>query len=156
MATRWSNDQKADALDMLRNGDTLADTHRATGIPKQTISRWATRAGIDVVRPRQNIERAQQANENRWAELRETVANEAGGTARRILAIITAALDAGELEVKSVHQAKDAATTMAILADKAQLLTGEATSRHEHVAPERTPEQEEQLAEVLTLMQGAA
>jgi transposase-like protein len=48
MATRWSEDDKANALDQLRNGDTLATVHHDTGIPKQTLSRWAKTEGLDL------------------------------------------------------------------------------------------------------------
>lgn len=154
MATRWSADDKARALKHYTNHGP-AEASRRTGIPTKTIASWARRSGVQTDAPARTAAATAQAQAN-WAELRATVANQAGTTAQRILALVVTALDSGDLEVTSVHQAKDAALTAAILVDKAQLLTGEATNRTEHHAPARDPEQEQELAKVLTLVQGAA
>lgn len=131
MATRWSDDDRATALALyIDHGP--AEASRRTGIPTKTISSWARRTGTRTDAPAKTAA-AVAARAAQWAELRETVANESGRTARRILAIITDALDNGHLEVSTVHQAKDAATTMAILVDKAQVLVGDASAITGHV-----------------------
>lgn len=131
--TAWSDEQRTHALDQLRAGNTLAQVHHDTGIPKSTIRGWALEADVAIARATEKTKAATAAKQEQWAELRATVANQAGGTAQRILALVTDALDSGELEVRTIGQAKDAALTMAILVDKAQVLGGEASAITAHV-----------------------
>lgn len=145
---KWSDADRVHALNLLTDGTTLADTHRQTGIPKSTLSGWAKRAGLDLGRTSRKMT---EVAEQRWAERRVLLADRIGQVTDLALEQATGFLSEGR-----PREAKDAALTLAILVDKAQLLTGAATARTEHVAPDRTPEQEQELAQVLTLVQGAA
>ncbi len=46
MASKWTDDDKAQALALLQS-DGLAAAFHATGVPRSTISLWADQAGID-------------------------------------------------------------------------------------------------------------
>jgi len=132
--TAWSSEQRTHALDLLRNGNTLAATARTTGIPKQTLSGWAKAEGLDLNgRSEAKTREATQAAQRKWAEVRAELADQSGDAARRLLAIISRAIDSGDMGITSARDAKDAATAMAILIDKAQLLGGGATSRTETI-----------------------
>ncbi len=132
--TNWPEATREAALERLRNGETIAQVERALDGPtRPTLSRWATRAGIDVVQL--NAEKTQRARESaalnreqgRWSERRAQVADDAGNAAELALTVAVQALEDGK-----PRTAKDAATTFAILVDKAQLLTGAATDRTDH------------------------
>lgn len=178
MATRWSADDKTRALDQLANGDTLATVHHDTGIPRRTLSDWAKQAGLDVVsaQARAKTARAREALGIVTDEKRQALAAGLMADAQRLRAELFApcverkamAVNAGgdrgqEIEVAEVHHTQPPfsdqvkiMTAVAIAVDKIQLLTGEATERLEHTAPTRSPEQEQELAKVLTLVQSAA
>lgn len=175
---KWSDTDRAHALDLLRNGNTLADTARQTGIPKRTVSDWARAEGIETSTPqaRAKTARAREVLEAVTAEKRADLAAGLLADAQRLRAELFApcvekramAVNQGgdqgqEIEVAEVPLDRPTPTdqvkimtAVAIAVDKIQLLTGEATERHEHVAPDRSPEQEQELAKVLTLVQGAA
>lgn len=57
---KWTDTQRADALDVFAR-DGLAAAHHATGIPKGTISYWATEAGITERSETKNNTAAQHA-----------------------------------------------------------------------------------------------
>lgn len=178
MATRWSEDDKAHALDQLRNGDTLAQVHHDTGIPRRTLAQWAQREGLDVVdaQARAKTARAREALGAVTAAKRAELAAGLMADAQRLRTQLFApvvekramAINVGhdqgqEIEVAEVPLERPTPsdqvkimTAVAIAVDKIQLLTGEATERHEHTAPARSPEQEQELAKVLTLVQGSA
>lgn len=144
MAT-WSPEQRTEALELYTDHGP-AEASRRTGIPAKTIASWARRSGVQTEAPAKTAA-AVEARKQQWAELRATVANQAGGTAQRILALVTDALDSGDLEVRTIGQAKDAALTMAILVDKAQVLGGEASTITAHVGlREQVAEQAAELA----------
>lgn len=177
MATRWSDEQRTHALDQLATM-TLAEVARDTGIPKRTISDWARAEGIETSTPQARAKTAR-ARETLEAVTAEKRANLAAGlmadaqrlrtqlfaptVEKRAMAIAIGG-DMGQgIEVAEVELDRPTPTdqvkimtAVAIAVDKIQLLTGEATERHEHTAPNRTPEQEQELAKVLTLVQGAA
>ena len=179
MATRWSDEQRTHALDLLATM-TLADTRTALGddAPSiSTLSRWAKDAGIDVVQlATDKTARARQVLEAVTAEKRADLAAGLLADAQRLrtqlfapvvekraMAIAVGGDMGQEIEVAEVPLDRPTPTdqvkimtAVAIAVDKIQLLTGEATERHEHTAPNRTPEQEQELAKVLTLVQGAA
>lgn len=137
MATRWSDEQRTHALDQLANGHTLAETHAHLGpdAPSvSTLSRWAKAEGIDVVqRQEAKTREATGAAQRKWAEVRAELADQSGDAARRLLAIISRAIDSGDLGITSARDAKDAATAMAILIDKAQVLVGDASDIRGHL-----------------------
>lgn len=142
MAT-WSPEQRTNALDQLRNGATLAQTHTDTGIPKSTLSGWARTAGLDLAaRSEAKTAAATQAAQRKWAERRADLADRIGEGTELALDQAIAFLAAGR-----PRDAKDAATTLGILVDKAQLLAGDATSRSEHLGlREQVAEQAAELA----------
>ena len=137
MATRWSDEQRTHALDLLRQGHSLPDTHDALGDGAPSVStlrRWARAEGIDVTqRQEAKTREATAASQRKWAEVRAELADQSGDAARRLLAIISRAIDSGDLGVTSARDAKDAATAMAILIDKAQVLVGDASDIHGHL-----------------------
>lgn len=103
----------------------IAYARKQTGIPKPTLSRWAKKAGVDIgTLHREQTANAVQAIKAGWEERRSVMVHEIGAVAHMALAQTSNAVADGDMRV-----AKDAATTMAILVDKAQLLSGGATSR---------------------------
>lgn len=173
---KWSDEAKTHALDQLANGHTLATVHHDTGIPRRTLARWATAAGIPTSSPqaRAKTARAREALAAVTAEQRTNLAAGLMADAQRLRLQLFApcvekrAMVVGGKEFSSVEIAEierdqptfaeqtKIMTSIAIAVDKIQLLTGEATERHEHTAPTRSPEQEQELAKVLTLVQSAA
>lgn len=127
-APKWTAEQKAEAL-ALYEADGLKTATEATGIPASTIRSLAHRSGVAArctEQRRANVE----ATKLLWAERRGVMVEEIGAVAHMALAQTVAALELGKS-----RDAKDLATTMAILVDKAQLLSGGATSRSEHADP---------------------
>lgn len=126
---KWSNTDRANALDQLRYGHTPAQAAEATGIPRRTIAQWAKDAGIETSpQAAAKTEKARLALELKWAERREALADRIGEGTELALDQAIAFLEAGR-----PRDAKDAATTLGILVDKAQLLTGDATTRADHI-----------------------
>jgi transposase-like protein len=123
--TRYTDEQKADALALyVEHGP--AETARRTGIAKGTLASWAHRAGVQSVATELTAA-ATEAASAKWAERRQTMVDEIGLVAEAALSGAAGAVLAGR-----PRDAKDYATTMAILVDKAQLLGGDATTRHEN------------------------
>lgn len=126
MATRWSEDDKANALDQLRGGDTLDAVHHDTGIPKSTLSGWAKTEGIDLLErceaKTRGAVKAKQANaEERRAKLIAKLGKIADLASDLEVAIL---LDSDERpSLRDVVGAR----TRAI--HDAELLAGRATSR---------------------------
>lgn len=122
---RFTDAEKAHALDVYAT-EGPAEAARQTGIPKGTIASWAHRTGTQTVcneRAAARVEAAQM----KWAERRQAMVDRIGTIAEKALTVVEDNLDLG-----TTSKAKDAATTMAILVDKAQLLGGDATTRHEN------------------------
>jgi transposase-like protein len=119
-----------------------AEAARQTGIPNGTIRSWAHRDGIAAVAS-QKTRAATEASRLRWEERRLELAHRVGEQAEE-------ALDRVEMEIKSgkAADAKNMATTLAILVDKAQLLTGGSTNRREHIDPEYLKRRAQELDEL--------
>lgn len=81
----------------------------------------------------------------RWAERRAVMVEEIGAAAHMALAQCVNATSVGQ-----GRDAKDFATTLGILVDKAQLLSGAATARSEHLTPGSAIDAE--IAELVELM----
>lgn len=178
MATRWSTEQRTHALALLANGTTPPEVAKATGIPRRTITQWAHDEGLEVssAQARAKTARAREVLEAVTAEKRADLAAGLLADAQRLrtqlfaptvekraMAIALGGDLGQDIEVAEVPLERPTPTdqvkimtAVAIAVDKIQLLTGEATERHEVSAPNRTPEQEQELAKVLTLVQGAA
>lgn len=121
--------QRRPFLDRLVSGEAAASVAKAAGVNPTTLYRWAKKDGVDLsarhsATPEKTapaIEGARQA----WAGRKATMADEIGEAAQKALAVCAYMLDA-----EDVRKAKDAALTLAILVDKAQLLSGAETSRN--------------------------
>lgn len=155
--TAYTDEQKTHALDLyVQHG--ACEAARRTGIPRNTLSSWAHRAGLQPDAPEQTraaVEHAQLRNAERRAgvqaklidtadrmldRIREGEVDYRGNVAKRV-----------EFDEASPASCKAFATAAAILIDKYRLEMGEATTITEH-APERNPDHEDELAEVLTLV----
>lgn len=152
MPTPYTDDERTHAVDLyLQHG--LAETHHRTGISRPTLRRWLIDAGHD---PAEITERANE--KTRAATATATVAMEARRVKLRAK-LITAAEHAVDqvTDAADGNQAKGWAVAAGIVIDKLRLEVGEATDRTEHVtAPERTPENEAELAKVLKLVEARA
>lgn len=123
MARRtWTDQQKTQALDLYVDHG-AAHAEARTGIPAATIRSWAHRNGL-AARCNENRRAQVEATKLAWAERRGVMVEEIGAAAHMALAQTVAALEIGR-----GRDAKDLATTMAILVDKAQLLAGDPTVR---------------------------
>lgn len=124
---RYTDAERTAALELYRtDGPTAVQTQM--GIHKGTVTRWAKDAGIATVANERNAA-SLEAQRIAWEERRTTLAHRMGEVAQHALELAET-----KLNDDKPSSAKDAVTTMAILVDKAQLLTGAATSRSEHVA----------------------
>lgn len=148
--TRYSLEQKAEALQLLaRLGPHEAS--RLTDIPVGTISSWGTRAGVKGPEEFTGRQKAVAAKQVAFAERRVDLGNRIGEIATKIAERIDDELEHG---VKREGQlVRNLAGSLAVLVDKAQLLSGGATVRTEHV--ERTPEAEAEVARVLQLVRAS-
>ncbi|MGK2947778.1 MAG: transposase [Acidimicrobiales bacterium] len=136
----YTDEQKAEALALYASHG-AAETARLTGVPEGTLQSWAHRSGVATAcneNRRANVE----ALKTKWAERRLVMVHEIGAVAHMALAQAEAAVATG-----ACKDAKDFATTMAILVDKAQLLSGEATSRTESRTTDQLDREIERLLE---------
>lgn len=126
----WTDEDKANALALYTEHESLAVATAMTGIPKSTIQYWAQEAGLPAYNTEKTAAAVKQSVENRaarWEERRAELANKIG-----VLAEIAVNKAAQYLVDGDAASAQKAATTMGIAIDKAQLLTGQATGRIEH------------------------
>lgn len=148
-ARRWTDEQQAEALALHRSHGP-AEASRLTGIPKGTIASWARRQGVETNAPVEReaaVESAVLAAEQRRLDLANNLLGDVQGLRRRLFAPIAYA------HVKTVNGGKDAPAdvetvwvdcdqpvpadqlrlvqAVGVLIDKVQLLTGEATERHD-------------------------
>ena len=128
MATRWSDEQRTHALDLLANGHTLAETHAATGIPKSNLRRWAAEANITVVRTTEKTREATLASKANAEQRRAALVEKLGRIAEL----------AGDLELEILMgderpSLRDVVGARTRAIHDAELLAGRATSRTESV-----------------------
>jgi transposase-like protein len=100
-----------------------AEAARRLGIKATTLRSWCSRAGV-ATDAAANTSAAAAVKRAQWEERRATMVHEIGETAHNALIRVGAAIADG-----SPSDAKNYATTMAILVDKAQLLSGGSTAR---------------------------
>ena len=144
----------ADARRRYEQGESLRAIGTAVGCSREKIRRTAHAEGWERHEEPAGMARTEAARQralSKWAERREAEADAAGITAAIARQRLVQALQGGDDKMT-----RASAVAYGILIDKAQLLAGGATERHEVSAPNRTPEQEQELAKVLTLVQGAA
>lgn len=120
----YTDEEKRRALALYETDGPRA-VENELGIPKATVVGWAQANGVRT-RSIESKGAAVQASVLHWEERRVGLAHEMGDVAELALRIARENLEAGK-----PRDAQAAVTTMAILADKAQLLTGGSTSRGE-------------------------
>lgn len=138
--TAWPPEKRDEVLALLRDGVGVKETSRRTDVPPQTVSRWGQAAGIEVASAAQT-EAACEATRLAWAQRRSALADRMGD-------VIALALDRVE-DADDGKAAKDWAVTAAVLVDKAQLVSGGVTSRHEQLDADRRAERVRQLEDEL-------
>lgn len=115
-----------DAVERMRGGETLASVHHDTGIPRQTLSRWASDAGVDLGHTAEKTRAAAEARLAKGADRRAELAD-------ALLAVAEAALPVEVDRIldgtASLHEIVGA-RTRAI--HDMQLITGAATGRTEY------------------------
>lgn len=128
---KYTPEQKAEALRLYAEHG-AGETHRLTGIPKGTLTSWAGRNGVQSHAAAKTAI-ATEASKIKWAERRQTLADQLGdAVADFVAAARKAAADGDGRNTQALM------TAAAISVDKAQLVSGGATSRHEDVTdPER-------------------
>lgn len=140
MPSKWTDEQRAEALQLVRDGVSVRDIEARTGIAKSVVARWARDAGIDSPRAEQTAA-ATEATKLAWAQRRATLVDRFGEVAEKLLDRIE--------DDEQARDAKDLMTAAAIAVDKAQLLSGGATSRHEQLDAQRRRDRVEELADEL-------
>lgn len=121
--TRYDEATKARAVALAAEVG-CAEAGRRLGIPGGTVASWFSRAGLASLQ-RETTEAAVEAKRLLWEERRSAMVHQIGEVASMALEQVKAEIEDGKL-----RNAKDAATTMAILVDKAQLLSGGSTARY--------------------------
>lgn len=116
-----TDDVRNAALDRLRNGEKVTDVARAIGVNKATVSRWASKAGVHVVTEGRTAN-ATRAAQTKWAERRGQLMDRYGD-------VIESLLD--RLKDAPAKDVRDYVWSAAVLTDKAELLSGRPTQRHE-------------------------
>lgn len=121
--TKYTKAQRDEALKLYAQYG-AAETARRTGIKRGTLQGWASRAGI-TVELQENREQRVVAASQTWELIRADLANKIGQLA------VKSADQLGEVLANA--SPREAAIILAILVDKAQLLSGGPTARTESV-----------------------
>lgn len=116
-----------------------------------TIRVWASRAGAVTVTS-QKTAAATAAATARYEQRRSLFADRIGHVTDGLITELEIALAAGAITVNDLNDARALATTIGILVDKAQLLSGGATSRADTI----TRDQAHQLVDELARRRNAA
>lgn len=134
MARTYTVEQRKEALTIWAEHGLLTASEK-TGIPQGTIATWTNAAGMRRKPELQGraaaaIQATIQWNLNQAAEM---WAERCAVLVTRLAATTVAALDAvdGAIASGDLRSAKDGMIAFAVAVDKAQLLTGGATGRHE-------------------------
>lgn len=120
--TRYTDADREHACALALELDDVAEAARRLGLSRQLLHQWLAKRGLTVntANRRANAEAVRAS----WEERRAAMVDRMGDVADKALNLVDERIDAGD-----VKAAKDGATTMAILVDKAQLLSGGATGR---------------------------
>lgn len=124
MRTRHTPEQRAEAIHLATTVG-KAEAARRTGISSGTIGSWLTREGLTNADPEGRAEHIEVAQQT-WVQRRADLGNRMGEVATDSLEAL-----AGHVAAGQTSKARELATTLAVLVDKAQLLAGAATSRTE-------------------------
>lgn len=127
-------EQRKPYLARLAAGEPAAAVAKAAGVNPTTLYRWAKKDGVDL-RARhsaspEKTEAAQQGARLAWAARRDRMADRFGEIAEQALDLAATSLGAG-----AARNAQSAVIAACAAVDKAQLLTGGATSRTSTVDP---------------------
>jgi transposase-like protein len=121
--TRYTPAEKAEALELLAEfGKTEAS--RRTGISAGTIASWGSRSGVSGPTP-EAMARQVEARRAAWAERRAILADRIGEVADQATEQLAKLIASGECSASELTRA------IAVLVDRAQLLSGGATERTE-------------------------
>lgn len=101
-----------------------ADAARQLGVKAATLRSWCSRADV-ATNGTENTRAAVEAKRAKWEDRRADMVHQIGDTAQQALTRASQAIASGK-----PTDAKNYATTMAILVDKAQLLSGGHTARY--------------------------
>jgi hypothetical protein len=129
---QYTEAEKQKGLDLYQSSGPKAAAE-TLGTSERTIHRWAAAAGLiePVTDVEQKTRAARAANAERvarvWADFREQEALASGALAARVRGEIRERVDRGE----AGKDLRDLAVTYGILIDKAELMSGQATSRIE-------------------------
>lgn len=129
-------------LDRIRGGESYRDINADTGVSLGVLSKWAKDAEIEPANAAQT-EAAANATRIKWTERR-------GALTDRLGAVIEQLLDRVEDPATSARGARDLAWSAAVFIDKAQLLSGGVTSRHEQLDAARRRERIQELQDEVT------
>lgn len=140
---RYPEALKQEALRLLAEHG-VAEASRQTGIPAGTIASWGSRLGVKAPSVEQ-IAVLNAATAELWQKRKLAMGERLGAVAEKMLQRIDERINDDR-----TAGVRDLAASMAVLIDRAQLLTGGATTRAEVV--ERTPEAEAEVAKVLELV----
>lgn len=152
--TVYTAQQRQDALEAYVDHG-LAEAARRTGVPRGTVSSWATRAGLQTTAATASRARARtDAARARWAEVSEERRQELAGrllhevhalagqlqapTLVRQVVVLSGGKDASaswevadvELPSPPARDQQARAAAIGVLVDKLQLLSGAVTERH--------------------------
>lgn len=126
----YTPEQRQQAVALYQQVGT-AETSRQTGIPTRTILTWASEAGAVAHAGREKTAEARAASAERvvadWADYRSREAAAAGATANRLRRELVERMEAGA----AGRDVQAMAIAYGIMVDKAELLSGNATSRIE-------------------------
>lgn len=158
----YTPEQKTKALEALEasNGD-LAGTAKDLDIPKTTLAHWAEKANVGTYDDKKT-EAARAAKARKIEERKTELADELLESIVRLNSQMFSkqtvynfggqnnTLRVAEVDEPSPADKKHLATSLAILIDKLQVLTGGVTSRNEEITSRN--EKESKLAEILPLV----
>lgn len=144
---QWTDDERDAILDQVRAGTSYRTISESTGAGIATISRWATRAGIEPAGAEQ-VEAAVNARLVAWTHRRSQLTDRLGE-------IIEGLLDRVEDTESAAKDVRDHVWSAAVLIDKAQLLSGSPTSRREIHDAQGRREVVESLGDELTQRRNA-
>jgi len=129
MSSSYTDEQRQQAIDMYVEHGTK-HTVETLGIPRRTILDWAKKAGVVAQADTEKTAQARAVNAERvqaaWGDYRE---NEALGAGAAAASMRNGVLEASANNNHQLLRAR--ATAYGIFVDKAELLSGRATSRVE-------------------------
>lgn len=116
---QYTPEQRTEALQLLATVG-KAEAARQTGIPPGTIASWGSRNGVRAV-DNERVQAARQA----WTERRVVLADTLGEVADQAAMKLLDLVQADDVSVGELTRA------LAVVVDRAQLLSGDATARNE-------------------------